>query len=61
MTGTHVGRMVHRWYGWTNAWTVTGASSCPPECSWQGMQGAECLFALPWVAFVFLEATACQQ
>lgn len=35
--------MVHRWY----AWTVTGGSSCPLECCWQGMQGAECLLALP--------------
>ena len=36
-------RWLHRWY----AWTVTGARAARSEYCWQGMQGAECLFALP--------------
>lgn len=38
-----VHRWLHRWY----AWTVTGARAARSEYCWQGMQGAECLFALP--------------
>ena len=42
-----VHRWLHRWYAWTVTGALTGARAARFEYCWQGMQGAECLFALP--------------